>query len=83
MLPWAPSHEPRNHKILSFVPHAARFIMANSTLGNTSLRVHGGAQAGGISALATWADLQSLRDVRAAAYPGALADLGALASNAG
>ena len=57
--------------------------MANTTLGNASMRVHGGAQTGGISALATWADLQSLRDVRAAAYPGALADLGALASNAG
>ena len=52
-------------------------------MGNATMRLHGGAQAGGISALSTWADLASLRDVRASTYSGALTDLGSIGSNAG
>jgi hypothetical protein len=56
---------------------------ATMELGNSTARMQGGVQAGGIRALDNFGDIASLRDVRATAHSGALADLVALGSNAG
>ena len=52
-------------------------------IGNAAMRAHGGVATGGMSALSSWGDLVSLRDVRAAAHSGALADLAVLGNSAG
>ena len=52
-------------------------------IGNAAMRAHGGVATGGMSALSSWGDLVSLRDVRAAAHSGAVADLAVLGNNAG